>query len=88
MIEASERVGFNFGNVPVCAVHMQEVRNRFRMKVWMLFHLRKAGMKRMTLVRVYSCFVLSIIEYCYVLYHSLLNKGQAAMLEHLQRHAV
>ena len=73
--EMMRLVGFNFGNSPDCAVHMEEIRNRFRMKVWMLFHLRKAGMRQMTLFRVYCCFVRSIIEYCSVVYHSLLTKG-------------
>lgn len=54
----------------------------------MLYHLRDAGFKGMQLFKLYCCYILSMIEYCSPVYHSLLNTGQGTALERLQRHAL
>ena len=54
----------------------------------MLYHLRRAGFKDGQLFRLYCCYIRTIIEYCAVVYHSLLKKGEEEDLERLHRHAV
>ena len=81
-------VGFLFGDTPGVGRHVEYIRNRFSSKVWMLYHLRRAGFRDGQLFRLYCCYVRTIIEYCSVVYHSLLNKGQEEDLERLHRHAV
>ena len=81
-------VGFNFGSSPDVSAHIDGIKKAFRRKIWLLYHLRNAGMKGKKLFQLYCCYVRSVIEYCSVVYHSLLNVGQNEMLERLHRHAV
>ena len=81
-------VGFTFGDTPGVSKHVEQIRDKFRRKVWMLYHLRKAGFRDYQLYRLYCCYVRTVVEYCSVVYHSLLNKGQEEDLERLHRHAV
>ena len=81
-------VGFHFGRDPGVGTHVMETRKKFRRRIWMLYHLRKAGLRDMVLFRLYACYIRSIIEYCSPVYHSLLNAGQAQALEKLHRQAV
>ena len=81
-------VGFTFGTEPNAGAHMQYIRDRFRRRVWMLYHLRKAGFKKRPLYALYCVYIRSIIEYCSVVYHPMLTKGQEEDLERLHRLAI
>ena len=87
-VDRLKLVGFYFGCDPGVGTHIREVHAKFKRRIWMLFHLRKAGIKGMSLFRLYCCYIRSVIEYCSPVYHSLLNGGQAALLERMQCAAV
>ena len=86
--EASNWWGTPSIAIRTLTLHTNEIAAKFRKKVWMLYHLREAGIKGMRLFKLYCCYVRSIIEYCSPVYHSLLSAGKTARLERLQRQAI
>ena len=86
-VDTMKLVGFVFGSKPTAAAHVEHLLEKFRVKVWLLFHLKEAGIKEDRLFRLYCVYIRSILEYCSPVYHSLLTAGQAETLERLQRHA-
>ena len=81
-------VGFTFGDTPGAVCHVAGIKDRYRRKVWMLYHWRRSGLTGDQLFKLYCCHVRSIIEYCSAVYHSLLTKRDAEDLERLHRNAV
>ena len=53
-----------------------------------MVHLRKAGIKGSQLLRLYNVFVRPVIEFCCVVYHPLLTKGQSEDIERLQKQVI
>ena len=87
-VDKLKLVGFTFGEDPGAGAHVTAVTEKFKKKVWMLYKLRGAGFKGVPLFKLYCCYLRSIVEYCSVVYHSMLTRGQAWDLERLQRLAV
>lgn len=87
-VETLRLVGFTFGSDPGVGAHVTALRLKFRKKIWMLHHLRKAGIRGRLLYRLYCCYIRSVLEYCSPVYHSMLNLGQAEALERLHRQAI
>ena len=87
-VESLKLVGFTFGCKPGAAAHVWAIEERFRRKVWMLYHLRDSGFKGRQLYRLYCCYIRVIIEYCSVVYHPMLTGGQEEDLERMHRLAV
>ena len=81
-------VGFTFGPTPSAAYHVDAIREEYRRKVWMLFHLHESGIRGQNLFKLYCCYIRSKIEYLSAAYHSMLLVGQAEALERLHRYAV
>lgn len=81
-------VGFTFGNTPGAACNVEGIKDRYRRKVWMLYHWRRSDLKGNQLFKLYCCQVRSIIEYCSAVCHSLLTKGDSEELEKLHRNAI
>ena len=54
----------------------------------MLYKLRKAGFREGHLSKLYCIYLQSIVEYCSVVYHSLLTARQEMDLERVQRLAI
>lgn len=54
----------------------------------MLYNLRKASFWGVTIYRLYCCYLWSVMEYCSVVYHSLLTLEQENTLEKLHRLAI
>ena len=86
-VDKFKLVGFMFGNTPDVTAHFEMLVDKFRVKVWLLFHLREAGISGVRLFRLYCVYIRSVLEYCSPVYHSMLTRGQAESLERLQRHA-
>ena len=86
-VDTMRLVGFVFGKDSDVSAHVAHLVDKFRVKVWLLFHLREAGIKEDRLFRMYCAYIRSILEYCSPVYHPMLNRGQAETLEQLQRHA-
>ena len=81
-------VGFTSGSDPGVGQHVGAVEDKLKKKIWMLYKLRSAGIKGAPLYRLYCCYLPAIVEYCSVVYHSKLTRGQAWDLERLQRLAI
>lgn len=86
-VESLKLVGFVFGSSPDVSAHMGYLQSKFRAKVWLLYHLREAGIKGERLFRMFCIYIRSVLEYCSPVYHSMMSIGQAEQLESLQRHA-
>ena len=90
-IESGQRmklVGFTFGPTPSTGYHVDAIREDYRAKVWMLFHLHESGIRGDNLFKLYCSYIRSRIEYMSAVYHSMLLAGQAEALERLHRYAV
>ena len=87
-VEKMKLVGFTFGTKPGVEAHVDAIEERFRRKVWLLYHLRGSGFRGMQLYRLYCCYIRVIMEYCSVVYHPMLTRGQEDALEGLHRLAV
>ena len=87
-VDTLKLVGFTFGSRPDMGEHVSAVEDRIRGKIWMLYKLREAGFRGVPLYKLYCCYLRSIVEYCSVVYHSLLTREQSWDLERLQRLAV
>ena len=87
-VETLKLVGFTFGSRAGAAAHVGAVTEKIRKKMWMLYKLREAGFKGQHLFKLYCVYLRSIVEYCSVVYHSMLTGGQSQELERIQRLAV
>ena len=90
-IESSESLkilGFYFNEVPDAVHHVNEVINKFYGKLWMLRFLKKSGMEKMDLMRVYCTFIRAAAEYCSIVYHSLIPQYMSDRLEMVQKQAI
>ena len=83
--ENLKMLGFAFGKRPNADAHFAQISRAFRGSFWGLIHLRKSGFKGEALFHLYQVLVRPIIEYCAVIYHSLLTKEQSVGLEGMQR---
>ena len=81
-------LGFYFSGEPNASRHVQEIKKKFRARYWSLVHLRRANIKGQHLFRLYTLFVRPVIEFCSIVYHSLLTKQQDLELERLQRKVI
>ena len=79
-----EQLGFTFSSRPTVDLHLEKTAKKFRSRLWFLRHLKKAGVSTEDLLHVYKCFLIPILDYASVVYHSLLTKQQSGGLERLQ----
>ena len=63
---------------------MEALRKRMSERVWILQHLGKAGFSQEELTVVYQTVIRPTLDYCSVVYHSMLNNEQDQVLERLQ----
>ena len=68
--------------------HVDALCRRMRGKYWVLYHLKKAGFSDEELCRVYRTCLLPVLDYCCVVYHSLLTDEQDQRIERLQSSAL
>ena len=61
------------------------LKRKFRAKFWSLIHLRRAGIQGQKLFRIYAAMVRPVLETNCVVYHSMINRGQALDLERMQK---
>ena len=81
-------LGFMFGTKPDVSAHVEVMCKKFRRRVWVLRHLKKANIPVPDLIRLYLSLVLPTLDYSCVVYHSLLSITQSQQLEGLQKLAL
>ena len=77
-------LGFIFGNKPDISAQYDSMLLKFRRRVWVLRHLKKAKISDGDLLKLYQSLVLPVLDYTAVVYHSMLSKTQEQGLENLQ----
>ena len=80
--------GFVFSTKLGVGAHIEQTAKKFRKHLWFLRHLKKAMVSQEDLIRIYKTFLLPIVDYASVAYHSLLTKDQSSELEYLQAAAL
>lgn len=83
-----KQLGFIFGDRPMLDAHIEYISSKFRRKLWYLRHIKKASCPAEDLVRLYKCFLVSILDFAAVVYHPILTQEQSDMLEKLQKSAL
>ena len=86
--ETLKILGHHFGESPDLDVNLNKLSIKFRSRIWILRHLKKAGLPCEDLTKMYKCFLLNILDYTCVVYHPMINKTQAHRLEMLQKAAL
>ena len=81
-------LGFYFDSRPTCHAHVEALKRRMREKVWVLRHLGRAGFSQKELVTVYKSVIRPTLDYCSVVYHSMLTDLQDQTIERLQSQAL
>ena len=66
-------LGFHMDSRPSVHAHVQALRIRMRDTMWVLRHLKIAGFSEPELATVYRTVVRPVLDYCAVVYHSMLN---------------
>ena len=77
-----------FGRKADISSQITSISLKFRRRVWVLRHLKKAGIPQSDLIRLYLSLVQPVLDYTAVVYHSMLGKVQCQDLEKLQKLAL
>ena len=86
--ETLKQLGFTFSKKPTIDEHLKQTAEKFRRRLWFLRYLKKAMVPPNDLLRIYKTFLIPIIDYASVVYHSLLTKDQSNALKRLQSSAL
>ena len=86
--ESMKILGFVFGQRPSVEYHVSNIALKYNKSIWSLVHLKRAGIGVDILNNVYQIMLRPILEYCNVIYHSMLSIEQSNRLESLQRKAL
>ena len=81
-------LGFHVSNKLSVHAHIKALSKRMRSKYWVLYHLKKAGFSTDELCTVYRTCLLPVLDYCSVVYHSVLTDEQDQAVEKLQSSAL
>ena len=77
-------LGFTFDNNPTANCHVE----KFYCKLWMLRFLKQNGMRKHELLKVYKSIILPSVEYCSIVYNSLIPQYLEEKLELMQKRAM
>ena len=81
-------LGFTFDSRPNCNAYIDQMALKFRRRLWILRHLKKANLPREDLLSMYRCFLLPVTDYACPIYHSMIGMTQKLKLENLQAKAL
>ena len=81
-------LGFYFGRRPDAAEHIEAIKRKFYSRLWLLRHLRNAGIPNLDLLSLYKSMVRPVIEFAAPVYHTLLTATQRGELDRLQARAL
>ena len=81
-------LGFHLSDRPGMRAHVDTLKKRFRRQYWTLYHLKTAGFTQDELARVYRTVLRPFLDYCQVVYHSMITDEQDQVIERLQSRAL
>ena len=73
---------------PTCHAHVSALQARMHETTWILRHLSHSGFTEVKLATVYKTIIRLILDYCCVVYHSMLTDNQEQQIERLQSRAL
>ena len=80
-------LGFIFGSTPSVRPHVNYMVKKANKKLWILRHLRRAGLEEEDLLRAYNTLVRPTVEYAVPTYHPMLNQSMRDEIEGIQKRA-
>ena len=83
--ETLKILGFNFNTKPDASYHVSMLIDKFYSRLWTLRFLKRSGMDKNDLLKVYKTVVVPSIEYCSVVYDSLIPEYLSNELEMTQK---
>ena len=86
--ETLKILGFTFDKNPDASYHVKNLVNKFYGMLWSLRYLKRNGMDRDDLTKVYQTMIRPAVEYASVVYHSLIPGYLSDQLEMVQKHAM
>ena len=81
-------LGFTFNSKPNATHHVNILIEKFHSRLWSLRFLKKSGLDKSRLLEVYNVMIRSAVEYCSVVYHTMIPVYLADKLEAIQRQAL
>ena len=81
-------LGFSFSNRPTMAAHVELIKKKVNCRIWLLRHLKQAGISPLEIAKIYCSVIRPVIEYAAPIYHWMLTGGQSDEIEKLQRRAM
>ena len=77
-------LGFLFSSDADMSAHIEDIKRKFRARIWSLRHLGHVGFSESDLLKVYKSVILPVHDYCSCVYNSSLTQTQSNALERLQ----
>ena len=81
-------LGFNFDCRPNANGHVELLIEKFYSRLWTIRFLKRSGLGEEKLLEVYNSVIRSAVEYCAVIYHSMIPASLSNKLEGIQRQAL
>jgi len=78
-------LGFTFGKRPTVQYHVEEIRKKCYKRIWMLRHLKRNGVTKPHLVKIYISMLRSVIDFATPAYCTMLTQGMRESLERIQK---
>ena len=86
--EKMKILGFYFDSRPLVHRHVEELKTKFRKRLWMLRNLKSSRAGKKDLLDCYLCFIRPVLDYCSNVYHPMFNSDLTNQLEKLQTSAL
>ena len=86
--EEMKVLGFVFGQKPTVNYHLEYTLKKFKKKIWILNHLKKADIDKNTMLQVYMSMLRPVLEFCSPVYHSMISADMNSKLENMQKLAL
>ena len=77
-------LGFLFSSDADMNAQVEDIKRKFRARIWSLRHLGHVGFSESDLLKVYKSVILPVHDYCSCVYNSSLTQTQSNALERLQ----
>ena len=91
ILESSDSMtllGFNFSNRPTMSLHLELIKKKFNCRIWLIRHLKQAGLPQKDLATIFATVIRPVIEYAAPVYHPLITSSQSEELEKMQRKTI
>ena len=80
-------LGFMFGDTPSVRQHVDYMLGKARKKLWILRHVKKAGMSQSDMLKTYLTVIRPTLDYAVPTYHSMLTLEMRDEIESIQKRA-